>query len=253
MSCENRSDHVHQLQYVVDFVKDDTVHSVCIFCLSKKRFFHFVEKLEEKLDSPTLEQIIDVIHVHGSLCAEEKCILIRIFCQKYNLPEFTPCILVATVAANVGIDNHCVLYILMLRWLWYLCTFFQQSGRAGRLEGQFTISILIGDVTLFVGTMFLIYSTNKTAELDDTDKLDDFNSVITTPTRKQKPELHTSTTSCALTTTQQRNLEQRQRDEFMDLLCYHVLDQGCQLIRGRLFMSNGELDRDRKCAYPIEY
>ena len=37
------------------------------------------------------------------------------------------------------------------------------------------------------------------------------------------------------------------------LLRYHVLDLGCQHVRGELSMSNGELDRDRKCAHPIEY
>ena len=66
-----------------------------------------------------------------------------------------------------------------------LCTFFQQRGRAGRLEVQFAIYVLIVDVTSFVEIMFLIYSINKTAELDDTDELDGFNSVITTPTRKK--------------------------------------------------------------------
>ena len=109
MSYKNRSNHVCQLKRVVDFIKDNTVHLVCIFYLSKKRSFHLIEKLKEKLDNATLEQIIDVIHVHGLLRAEEKYVLIRIFCQKYNLPEFTPCILVASAAANVGIDNHRVL------------------------------------------------------------------------------------------------------------------------------------------------
>ena len=37
----------------------------------------------------------------------------------------------------------------------------------------------------------------------------------------------------------------------IDLLRYHVLDMGCQSIRGELFLSCGELDS--RTAMPIEY
>ena len=101
--------------------------------------------------------------------------------------------------------------------------------------------------------MLSIYSSNKTSDLDDTDGLDGFNAAMKNPPKKTTPKPSKSKSSGSLDTTQQRNLENHQRDELMDLLRFHVLDMGCQHIRGELFMSNGELDRDIKCAHPIDY
>ena len=250
-------DHTRQLDRVVTFVKDNPLHSACVFCVSKQRSYHLAVKLEEKLDKAKLDQNVDVIHVHGSLLPEEKYVLIRIFCQKHNLPHFAPRILLATAAANVGIDNHNVLYILMLGWPRDLCTYFQQRGRAARLLEQIAIAILVADVSSYLSIIYSIYTTTETSQLDDTgddsNELVGINSAISPLKQKTKPSSNKTTSKSLykLSSTEQQALERRSLSEMIDLLRYHVLDVGCQSIRGELFLSSGELDcRD---AISIDY
>jgi len=67
--------------------------------------------MEHKLNEKLLE--VDVIHAHGYLKSEEKFYLIRIFCERITVSHLTARILLATSAANVGIDNHGVTYVLI--------------------------------------------------------------------------------------------------------------------------------------------
>ena len=168
MQFINSKHHVRHLNKVVDFLRKDTTHFACVFCASKKGSDHLCTKLEDKLNEAGFDGFdVDVVHVHGSLQSEEKFILIRIFCEKYNVPELSARVLLATAAANVGIDNHLVLFIMNMGWTRDLLTYFQQRGRACRLDGQEAVCIQIGDTGSFVGLMWTILHTTSETKLDD--------------------------------------------------------------------------------------
>ena len=134
------SQYTRNLDKVVTFMKEDDTHAACVFVGSKAKSHHLLHELERKLDEALLT--VDVIHVHGSLSKEEKYWLIRIFCAKINVDELCSRILLATSAANVGIDNELAKYVLQLGWPRDLCTYFQQRGRAGRVAAMQDVCIL---------------------------------------------------------------------------------------------------------------
>ena len=112
----------------------------------------------------------------------------------------------------------------MLGWPQDLCTYFQQCGRAARLEDQISIAVLVADVSSFVSIVISIYSTTEQTNLDDTDNnnnaLAGLNSAIT-PIRhaaKQINKLPKSKSAYNLSSTQQHTLELRSLSEMMDVL-----------------------------------
>ena len=249
MQYINSKHHVRHLDKVVDFLRCDPTHFACVFCASKKGSIHLCTKLEDKLNEAGFDGFdVDVVHVHGSLQAEEKFILIRIFCEKYNVPELSARVLLATAAANVGIDNHLVLFIMTMGWTRDLLTYFQQRGRACRLDGQEAVCIQIGDTGSFVGLMWTIAHSTKDTKLDD--DADDIQAQLaglncaSSPMKKNIP---TETEGRKgprkrLTKTQRKRNDNRCREELLDVLRFHCLDFGCQHIRGQQFMACGELE-----------
>ena len=120
---KNSKDHVKGLNRVVEFVEDDDTHFARDFTGSKEESFHLVTALERNLDEAFLD--VGVIHVHGGLRPPQEYIIVRIFCLKLALSAISARILLATSAANVGIDNNLVLFIFSLSWPRNLCTYFQ--------------------------------------------------------------------------------------------------------------------------------
>jgi len=151
MNFANSANHLTCLDCVRDFVADADSGFVCVFTSSREKSHHLLKNLERKLNEKQIN--VDVIHVHGYLKSEEKFYLICIFCEKLKVPSLNACILFATPAANVGIDNHEVKYVVIFGWTRDLCTFFQQHGRCGRVEGQDAQYLQVGDITSFLSIM----------------------------------------------------------------------------------------------------
>ena len=123
MEFKCSSEYTRSLNQVVDFIKNDDDHYVCVFVGSKAKSHHVLEKLEYKLNEALSK--VDVIHVHGSLHKDEKYWLIRIYCAKIDVEELRGRILLAMPAANVGIDNDLAKLALHLGWPRDLCTYFR--------------------------------------------------------------------------------------------------------------------------------
>ena len=150
MDYANSPNHLTYLDRVSDFVAEDDTGFVCIFCSSRRKSHHILVGMERKLNEKLIA--VDVIHVHGYLKSEEKFYLVRFFCERITVPHLAARILLATPAANVGIDNHGVTYVLVLGWTRDLCTHFQQHSRCSRVEGQNAYCLLVADITSFLSS-----------------------------------------------------------------------------------------------------
>ena len=242
--------YVKRLDRVVALVTDDDEGCVCVFVGSKDRSYHILAELERKLNEAL--QTVDVMHVHGSLDKNEKYWFIRFFCAGINIPELRAKILLATAAANVGIDHHLVILVLNLGWTRDLCTYFQQRGRGGRVADMECICIQMGSLQSHVEIVFQIHTTRADAELDDAAVAHDaalvgVNSAISprrssTGATTQQPTLdYNVQAGVNLTTCQKRMAVIRARKELLEVLQFHCLNFGCQHVRGEQFMACGEL------------
>jgi len=92
----------------------DNSHSICIFVASKKKSFDQLRELERKLNKAFSK--VDVIHVHGSLDKKEKFWFICIFCANIRVAELYARVLLATPAANIGIDNDRITLVINFGW-----------------------------------------------------------------------------------------------------------------------------------------
>ena len=126
------AEYTKRLDTVVTFVQDNDDKCVCIFMGSRNASHTILSNLEKKLNENEVASKVDVMHVHGHLDKNEKFWFIRIFCANIDVPELRARILLATSAADVGIDNHAVSMVLCLGWTRDLCSFFQRRARGGR-------------------------------------------------------------------------------------------------------------------------
>ena len=73
-----------------------------------------VAGLEEKLDKHSVAG--DVLHIHGRLKREDKGNLINLFTSKLQIDDFKPNVLIATSAADLGIDHPNSQLQLKVEW-----------------------------------------------------------------------------------------------------------------------------------------
>ena len=147
--------HTMRLDLVADFVKNDPTHFACVFVPSKAVSFVLQDNLEQKLDKAHVR--VGVLHVHDSLAKEEKYWFIRIFYAGIDEEEFRGRILLATSAANAGIDNQLVTLVLGVGWCHDLCTYFQQRGRGGRDPTMQAKFLQLGSIQSYVSLVFQMY------------------------------------------------------------------------------------------------
>ena len=235
------ADYTKRLDDVVDFGRDDDVHFACVFIGSKNKSLKVRLELERKLDEALLK--IDIVHVHGSLSSDEKYWFIRIFCQGIDEEDFRGRVLLATSAANVGIDNSLVKFVLNLGWTRDLCTYFQQRGRCGRDPSMEATCLQLGSVTSYVSIVFQIY--NVSAEfLDDdpTEGVVGLNAAVS-PSKRRTDDGGAESKTYRLTGYQKKMNVRRALAEILEVVQFFVLDRGCWHSCAEWFLSCGRVER----------
>ena len=107
------------------------------------------------------------------------------------MPQFSGLILLSTAAANIGIDNHLVTFVLDLGWTRDSCTYFQQRGQCGSDPDVIGECTQVGDVQSYVHQMYGIYNKGNDTLIDTaSDALVRINSAITS--LKKKPTTRVS-------------------------------------------------------------
>jgi len=237
------ADYTKRLDDVVTFGGADDVHFACVFIGSKNKSLKIRTELERKLDEALLH--IDIVHVHGSLSSDEKYWFIRIFCEGIDEEDFRGRVLLATTAANVGIDNSLVTFVLNLGWTRDLCTYFQQRGRCGRDPSVDARCLQLGSVFAFVAIVFQIYNANA-ENLDD----DPVEGVVglnaaASPSKRAKTREGEKEGRYRLTSYQKKNNIRRALKEILEVVQFFVLDRGCWHKCAEWFLSCGRVEAPR--------
>jgi len=98
--------------------------------------------LEAKLDKQSIAG--DVLHIHGRLKREDKGNLINLFASKLQIDDFKLNVLIATSAADLGIDHPNVQLQLNVEWPESIASLICQRGRGSRWREQSKFIIIAG-------------------------------------------------------------------------------------------------------------
>ena len=121
---------------VIETLRNSTTACVCVFVSFASTSHKLLKGLERKLNESLCD--IEVLHIHGSQDKEENFWFVQLFCSKVSMEFLIPSarVLVATSAANTGIENNNVMEILRVGFPRDLVTFLQERGRACRKLNQ---------------------------------------------------------------------------------------------------------------------
>eukprot|EP00978_Attheya_sp_CCMP212_P022959 scaffold69443_cov58-Attheya_sp.AAC.2 len=103
-----------------------------LYCNSVKDAEAKYERINTMLDN-AVDFVSDVILIHGQQNKLEKFVNTKVFLGQVNSSSLTPVILVATSAANRGIDDFRICYVLRNGLPFGFLSFLQELGLAGRL------------------------------------------------------------------------------------------------------------------------
>jgi len=108
------SEYTKNLNHVVEYCRDHPSGGAFIFVNTKSLSHKLLPLLKRKLAENDIA--VDVVHVHGSLAKEEKLNLIKLLMKTMTVGDFNPNILLATSAADIGIDHPDVGLVLIFEW-----------------------------------------------------------------------------------------------------------------------------------------
>ena len=230
------NEYTRNLDEVVTVSRETPSAGAFIFVNMKSLSHKLLPKLEDKLQGA-----VDVIHVHGSLAKEEKLTMIKLLMGTILVSGFHPNVLLATSAADIGINHPNCLMVLIFEWPEDLATYVQRRGRAGR-RGQEAVVILVAGISAYSSLMWRIYSSGDHVDEDS----DDANNTIAganTMVTPKKAKRHKQSTrkEYPLTTGQRKKLVGRGIAEFMDVLQVFCLLDGCQHARIQEYLAKGQL------------
>ena len=137
------SKYTTHLDLVVLYLCDHVNDAAFVFANSRALTFRVVTSLEEKIDKAD-SMAIDVLHVHGALEKDEKHAFTNLFTGDLSIEGHDHRIMVATSAADLGIDHTECTFVLILEWPDSLASYVQRRGRAGRRKQISKIIIVAG-------------------------------------------------------------------------------------------------------------
>ena len=222
---------------VVELMKQDRDARACVFVNFRHEACRVTQDLETLLSAELLRTA--VLQVHGEMDKHEKFAFIRLFVAAIHKGKFNPRVLVATAAANTGIDAPRLLRVLRVGIPRCLVTLIQERGRNAREAGLTGMFVVITDWSMFV---FLLLSILINPSPSDTEEIHDHffaNSMIKsqTPKRHRNNAQETSTPGCPsvkkpLTTAEKRQNRRNALDDLVDTINLLFLPhQGCIHLR----------------------
>ena len=168
MSQRVTSSYTSELDSIVETLNKSSVDVAFVFINSKMRSFKIVKSLEDKLDLANIAD--DVIHLHGSLRKEEKFALINIVTGKVKVTDVSPRSMVATSAADLGIDHSDCRAVFILEWPDSISVYIQRRGRGSR-DGRSSETRLAAGISSYIGLIKRILAADD-READDIDSND---------------------------------------------------------------------------------
>ena len=140
------SGYTASLNIVVDHLKEHT-SAAFVFTNGRALSFHLVDGLESKLDANDISS--DAVHIHERLRLEDKMNFIKLYSEKIKVPDYDPRVLIATSAANLGVDHPNAQCGLNNEWPNNISTFVQRRGRA-YCRNEIAIIVIVAGVASFI-------------------------------------------------------------------------------------------------------
>ena len=133
---------------VIEVLKNDRNARACVFVNFRHEATKWTLALETLLSKELLRTA--VLHVNGDMDKHEKFAFIRLFVAAIRAGKFNPRVLVATAAANTGIDAPRLVWVLRVGIPRCLITLIQERGRNAREAGLHGMFVIITDWLMFV-------------------------------------------------------------------------------------------------------
>ena len=213
--------------------------SAYIFATSRALTHRLYSTIESKLDAKGEE--IDVLHVHGRLPKQTKFDMINIFCRNMSFDGFNPRVLVATCAADIGVDCPDANHVMNIEWVHNISSWIQRMGRRSR-HGQRSVIINVAGVSSYISMMMRIYR-NRNPSNDDgaEDCLEAFSTLIRSPSIRN---VSSAERRYVLSKADQTESFNNQLAEFADVLNLFCLNKGCIHRRLEIYQHLGCLSED---------
>jgi hypothetical protein len=190
-----------------------------VYCNSIKEAIKQLSKVNTMLDN-AVNFVGDAIIIHGQQNKIEKFINAKVFLGQVSKSSLTPVILVATSAANCGIDDRRIRYIVRNGLPFSFLSFLQELGRAGRYKGATSKDNyyhVVLNLTNFVNSLHMSHFFNEVKFVKANGNKMEANEIVA----------HRKTTKFKDDTTKYKALLKAQVCELFDLLSLFCLKQGC--------------------------
>ena len=138
------------LSNLIQTLEESSTSHACVFVNFKSECTKWADVLESKIADKLLD--VDVVQVNGDQDKHEKFAFTRLFTDAIKMKDYHPRVLVATAAANTGIDQVLVKWVLSVGLPRCLTTLMQERGR-NRSQGLY---LVLTDWKLFIKLLLLI-------------------------------------------------------------------------------------------------
>ena len=225
----------------------------CLFVNFKSECSVWSKKLEEQLAAAGMT--IDVLQITGDMEKEEKFAFIRLFTSDLSLLDFNPRVLAATAAANTGIDQEQLDFVVRVGLPRCIITALQERGRNARVAGMIGCFAVFTSWTLFVKLILttLVPIVGVDAEANE---FLGTNSMITSRSpekRKLRQRTIPATSKRPLSSSEKRDNIIGAYNDIIDVLhLYFLPGFGCIHCRCEWFMSTGQLECYPEVMLPCE-
>eukprot|EP00581_Thalassiosira_minuscula_P015075 CAMPEP_0183735168 /NCGR_PEP_ID=MMETSP0737-20130205/45899_1 /TAXON_ID=385413 /ORGANISM="Thalassiosira miniscula, Strain CCMP1093" /LENGTH=283 /DNA_ID=CAMNT_0025968835 /DNA_START=560 /DNA_END=1408 /DNA_ORIENTATION=+ len=117
----------HGLPTLAELLREDNDAHACIFVNFVSECAKWARELENKLSDEQMH--VGVLQISGEMDKNDKNAFTRLFTSAVRIKDFSPRVLVATSAANTGIDQVLVKWVLTVGLPCCLTTLLQERGR----------------------------------------------------------------------------------------------------------------------------
>ena len=200
------------------------------------------KKLAVALLDDENERKIDIIQINGDMDKEEKFRFIRLFTGDEVMPGTNPQVLCATAAANTGVDQERLDWVLRIGLPRCILTLLQERGRNARKLGMKGMFQLFTSWKLFVALLLSILAPRNQDHVEPEDG-GSVNTMIRALSPMKGRKSSTNKYNCPLSSVQKHNNTVAAHNSLMDVLklCF-LPGLGCIHCRTEWFMATGKLD-----------
>ena len=234
------------LPRMVRHLKDNSTAFACFFVNFKSECTKYASDLEDLLAMASLS--VDVVQIHGDMDKNEKFAFTRLFTGAWRALNYVPRALMATSAANTGIDQELLTFAAHAGLFRCNITAMQERGRVSRKEGMPGFFWVFTNWKMFVKLLL----TTLRASIEGNKALCEPSSSINTmisalSPNRQSNQVEQPIGSPLTAEEKKKNLQNAHKDLIDVVRLFFLPNRGCIHCRTEWFMANGVLE-DYPCV-----